>query len=181
LRRKLKQIHHELKLTLIYVTHDQVEALTFADEVLVMSRGKVVQLGTPEALFERPAHTFVGHFIGSPGMNFIPARRNAGQLHVAGQVVTPAAAVPAVDGDVVLGIRPEYLRPCAAGEAGAVLARVEQVQDIGTYDLVSCRLGEQLLKLRTSSGSFESAPGATVHLRLLCEQTRYYQNEVLVS
>lgn len=70
LRRKLKEIHHEFRLTLIYVTHDQTEALTFADQVVVMSRGKAVQVGAADALFERPAHTFVGHFIGSPGMNF---------------------------------------------------------------------------------------------------------------
>jgi glycerol transport system ATP-binding protein len=75
LRRKLKQIHHELKLTLIYVTHDQIEALTFAEQVVVMTRGRAVQIGTASDLFERPTHTFVGHFIGSPGMNFLPARR----------------------------------------------------------------------------------------------------------
>src|SRR6218665_1424891 len=67
LRRKLKEIHHELKLTLIYVTHDQVEALTFAEQIVVMTRGRAVQIGPADALFERPAHTFVGHFIGSPG------------------------------------------------------------------------------------------------------------------
>jgi len=84
LRRKLKQIHHDLKLTLIYVTHDQVEALTFADEVVVMSRGKAVQVGTAEDLFERPAHTFVGHFIGSPGMNFLPITVHDGACESAG-------------------------------------------------------------------------------------------------
>ena len=78
LRRKLKQIHHELKLTLIYVTHDQVEALTFAEQVVVMTRGRAVQVGSAAELFERPQHTFVGHFIGSPGMNFLPARWNGG-------------------------------------------------------------------------------------------------------
>ena len=79
LRRKLKQIHQQLKLSLIYVTHDQIEALTFADQVVVMTRGRVVQIGTPEQLFERPAHRFVGHFIGSPGMNFLPARGSGGR------------------------------------------------------------------------------------------------------
>ena len=83
LRRKLKQIHHELKLTLIYVTHDQVEALTFAEQVVVMTRGKAVQMGSADALFERPAHTFVGHFIGSPGMNFLPVQARGGMVHVA--------------------------------------------------------------------------------------------------
>ena len=73
-RRKLKEIHREFKLTLIYVTHDQTEALTFADQVMVMARGRAVQVGGADDLFERPAHTFVGHFIGSPGMNFLPAQ-----------------------------------------------------------------------------------------------------------
>src|SRR5215207_2050786 len=78
LRRKLKQIHQQLKLSLIYVTHDQVEALTFADKVVVMSQGEMVQIGTPEQLFETPAHRFVGHFIGSPGMNFLACDWSAG-------------------------------------------------------------------------------------------------------
>jgi glycerol transport system ATP-binding protein len=87
LRRKLKQIHHELKLTLIYVTHDQVEALTFAEQVVVMTRGRAVQIGTASQLFERPRHTFVGNFIGSPGMNFLAARAVAGGIEVAGHVL----------------------------------------------------------------------------------------------
>ena len=86
LRRKLKQIHHELKLTLIYVTHDQVEALTFADQVVVMTRGRAVQIGSASDLFERPQHTFVGHFIGSPGMNFLP-RAVRGGIEVAGRTL----------------------------------------------------------------------------------------------
>jgi glycerol transport system ATP-binding protein len=77
LRRKLKQIHQELKLTLIYVTHDQVEALTFAERVVVMTRGRAVQTGSASELFDRPQHTFVGHFIGSPGMNFLQVHRPA--------------------------------------------------------------------------------------------------------
>ena len=77
LRSKLKEIHRKLDVTMIYVTHDQTEALTFADKVVVMSDGEVVQTGTPEELFERPAHTFVGHFIGSPGMNILPCTVSA--------------------------------------------------------------------------------------------------------
>jgi glycerol transport system ATP-binding protein len=103
LRRKLKQIHHELKLTLIYVTHDQVEALTFAEQVVVMTRGRSVQIGTPDDLFERPQHTFVGHFIGSPGMNFLPAQCAGGIS--CGAASRPAATCPGRSG----GIRPEYL------------------------------------------------------------------------
>jgi len=71
LRSRLKELHRQVPVTMIYVTHDQTEALTFADRVVVMSDGEVVQVGTPEALFDRPAHSFVGHFIGSPRMNFL--------------------------------------------------------------------------------------------------------------
>ena len=74
LRSKLKAVHRALDLLMIYVTHDQTEALTFADRVVVMNDGRAVQIGTPAELFERPEHTFVGYFIGSPGMNFLPAR-----------------------------------------------------------------------------------------------------------
>ena len=74
LRRKLKQIHEQFNITMIYVTHDQLEASTFADKIAVMYEGRIVQFGTPRELFERPLHTFVGFFIGSPGMNLIEVR-----------------------------------------------------------------------------------------------------------
>src|SRR4030095_1719202 len=80
LRRKLKQIHQQLKLSLLYVTHDQTEALTFADQVVVMSQGEIVQVGTPEQLFETPAHRFVGHFIGSPGVDLLPWEGSGGAV-----------------------------------------------------------------------------------------------------
>ena len=103
LRRKLKQIHHELKLTLIYVTHDQVEALTFADQVVVMTRGRAVQIGSAAELFERPQHTFVGHFIGSPGMNFLPASGTADGIEVAGTAAARAAGCAGGDAQFQLG------------------------------------------------------------------------------
>ena len=95
LRRKIKQIHHELKLTMIYVTHDQVEALTFAEQVVVMTRGRAVQVGSAAQLFERPSHTFVGHFIGSPGMNFMVG-------HVSGQSISLAGITLPLPPDLVL-------------------------------------------------------------------------------
>src|SRR5512145_2641650 len=133
LRRKLKQIHHELKLTLIYVTHDQVEALTFAQQVVVMTRGRAVQVGSADQLFERPQHTFVGHFIGSPGMNFLPAKAAPGELRIDGTTLSIAATRPLPDGDLKLGVRPEYVTLAAPGAPGALAAEVTQLQDIGTY------------------------------------------------
>ncbi|HJV69488.1 ABC transporter ATP-binding protein [Ideonella sp.] len=180
LRRKLKQIHHELKLTLIYVTHDQVEALTFADQVVVMTRGKAVQVGSADALFERPAHTFVGHFIGSPGMNFLPVEARGGRLSVAGQALGDTGRM-LPDGALKLGIRPEYLSIAAADNAHGLPATVTQVQDIGTYVLVTCRAGEQTLKSRLAPDAVIPAPGDAVRLQVLGNHTCFYANEELVA
>ncbi len=180
LRRKLKQIHRELKLTLIYVTHDQVEALTFAEEVVVMTRGRAVQIGSAEDLFERPAHTFVGHFIGSPGMNFLPAHGSGGGLMVGGQPVRAASGQVPPEGALKLGVRPEYLGLAQAGAPGAVQAVVTQVQDIGTHLMLSARVGDTVLKARLSPELARPAPGATVWLQVLGEHTCFYRDEVLV-
>ena len=182
LRRKLKQIHHELKLTLIYVTHDQVEALTFADQVVVMTRGKVVQLGAPEALFERPAHTFVGHFIGSPGMNFLEASAQGGQLHIGqlgGQTLAAQRVLP--DGALRVGIRPEYLALTAQGMPGTLPATVTSVQDIGTYFLVTLDAAGQTLKARMPSDAALPPVGHAVGVQVLGEHTCFYKNEELVE
>ena len=166
LRRKLKQIHHELKLTLIYVTHDQVEALTFADQVVVMTRGRAVQIGSASELFERPAHTFVGHFIGSPGMNFLPAG------------VTPGAPM----GATTLGVRPEYVTLAAANAVGAVPATVTQAQDIGTYWLLTAQLGGgPLVRARLSAEERAPQVGENVWLQISGTHTCYYKNEELLA
>ena len=179
LRRKLKQIHRELKLTLIYVTHDQVEALTFAEEVVVMTRGKAVQVGSAEALFERPAHTFVGHFIGSPGMNFVPAQSQGGALEVAGMRLAGLRELP--EGALKLGIRPEYLRIADAHAPGAVPATVTQVQDVGTHAMLSAELGGTRMKARLHSDAVPPAVGDTVWLQVLDAHTCYYRDEELVA
>ncbi|KAG1456245.1 hypothetical protein G6F57_015141 [Rhizopus arrhizus] len=142
LRRKLKEIHHEFKLTLIYVTHDQTEALTFADQVMVMARGRAVQVGSADDLFERPAHTFVGHFIGSPGMNFLPAQWRDGALWVGQSQVGGApealGARLAGAGPVKLGVRPEQIRIDDSG----IAATVESVEYFGADSIVVCRVGD---------------------------------------
>ena len=87
LRSKLKELHQKINRTMIYVTHDQIEALTFADQVVVMHEGQIVQTGTPVELFEKPKHTFVGHFIGSPGMNILPCEIENGQINFEGKIL----------------------------------------------------------------------------------------------
>jgi glycerol transport system ATP-binding protein len=149
LRSKLKELHRQLKLTMIYVTHDQTEALTFADKVVVMFEGEVVQIGTPEELFDRPAHTFVGYFIGSPGMNVAPVtvegnRARLAGLESGGQEIRLARVYPglAQGARIELGIRPEFVR---VGAQGAGLpARVLKVDDVGRYRIVRVDLGGQV-------------------------------------
>ena len=77
-----KRLHDQLNQTFVYVTHDQVEALTFADQVMVMYEGRLVQTGTPQELFENPSHKFVGYFIGCPGMNFLPVEVDGNIAHI---------------------------------------------------------------------------------------------------
>ncbi len=177
LRRKLKQIHNELKLTLIYVTHDQVEALTFADQVVVMTRGRAVQTGSAADLFERPSHTFVGHFIGSPGMNFLSGTVNAGRVDVAGFSLELPNNRQLTDGDVKLGVRPEFVSPSTANSPGALPMTVSKVQDVGTHLILSAALGSQIVKARLPSGSGEWAPGDAIWLNVMGEHTCFYKNE----
>ena len=106
LRSQLKRLHRQFGFTMVYVTHDQTEALTFADKVVVMYEGEIVQIGTPAELFERPSHTFVGYFIGSPGMNLMPAKVSGQTATVGGQVI-PLSHAPKLGAakTVELGIR----------------------------------------------------------------------------
>ena len=181
LRRKLKQIHHELKLTLIYVTHDQVEALTFAEEVVVMTRGRAVQTGSADALFERPRHTFVGHFIGSPGMNFLPARVTQGLLQVAGKPLALPADRRLPDGELKLGVRPEYLVQTLPGDPAALPFQVARLQDIGTHMMLTATLGEHILKARLGPVARVPVVGEEVWLQLMGPHTCLYINEELVD
>jgi len=187
LRRKLKEIHHELKLTLIYVTHDQIEALTFADRVAVMSHGKAVQVGTPQELFELPAHTFVGHFIGSPGMNFLPiVVHDSTRIDVLGQTLQwhdtqskTHATLPA--GELTLGIRPEYLSITKQGASNTLSVQIKKIQDLGTYFLVGATIGSHHLKLRLAVDEVLPEVGQTVGLNVINSRTCFYKNEVLVA
>ncbi len=184
LRRKLKQVHQELKHTLIYVTHDQVEALTFAQEVVVMTRGRAVQVGNAEALFERPAHSFVGHFIGSPGMNFLPAMAQDALLHIGGQTLTlsPAQALAlAHTQDLKLGVRPEYISLHAQAAEGCLPAQVLRWQDLGTSGLLTAQCGSELLRVRLSPEHAPPTVGQTVYLQVLGAHSCFYEREELIA
>ncbi|SMX42010.1 ABC transporter ATP-binding protein [Maliponia aquimaris] len=137
LRTQLKQLHRQFGHTMIYVTHDQTEALTFADKVVVMHDGRVVQLGTPDELFQRPGHTFVGYFIGSPGMNLLEAEVQGDTATVAGQSVPLGHGYGAPKGRVQIGIRPEYV---SFADAGGLPVTVNRVEDVGRHRIVRAEL-----------------------------------------
>ena len=180
LRRKLKQIHHELKLTLIYVTHDQVEALTFADQVMVMTRGRAVQVGSPADLFERPSHTFVGNFIGSPGMNFLTGNVDRDGIHFSGATLPMPAGRSIAAGNIKLGIRPEYVTVVPAHSSGALEMTVCQVQDVGTYVLLVAQFAGCTVKARLSPETEKLSCGDAVWLKLMGEHTCFYRDEEIL-
>jgi glycerol transport system ATP-binding protein len=160
LRRKLKQLHQQLNLSLIYVTHDQTEALTFADQVVVMTQGEVVQVGTPEELFELPAHRFVGHFIGSPGMNFLECEWH-GRPHLGGRPLsTSSMQQPDPNAALTVGIRPEYLQVHSSPGPNRVPATITAVQDQGTQWMVQLQIGKSTAwsKLRNKREPFRVGP-----------------------
>ncbi|MFY0564111.1 ABC transporter ATP-binding protein [Archangium lansingense] len=177
LRRKLKQVHEQLKMTLVYVTHDQVEALTLADRVVVMNQGRVVQVGTPQELFERPADTFVGYFIGSPGMNLLPCTVEDDAVVVEGQRLALDAGVCArarsAGGELRLGIRPEFLRRVPEGTPSSVRVEVTQVENLGRHKLATAKLGAQALKVRLPEEE-RLAPGESCWLELPPRWTTLY-------
>ena len=177
LRRKLKQVHERYRRTLVYVTHDQNEALTFAEKIVVMHAGKVMQVGTPQELFERPAHRFVGWFIGSPGMNFLPLERDGAGLRMPGtDMVLPGA--PGGSGKVELGIRPEHLRLAArAGERG-MPAEIERIEDLGNYALVTARVGKNVLMAKVAEDAQVQTGPAFVQFP--SQWTRLYADGQLV-
>ena len=177
LRSKLKELHQKVRTTMIYVTHDQTEALTFADQVVVMQEGVVVQVGTPVELFERPQHTFVGHFIGSPGMNLLPAELREGAAWFDGQRIDTARApdTPEPGARIEIGVRPEFV---SLGETG-IVANIVKVSDAGRYRIVETRCGDTRVNLLVGEGI--PVPADTAFLRFDPEHTQVYANGWIVN
>jgi glycerol transport system ATP-binding protein len=153
LRRKLKQIHEQFNITMVYVTHDQLEASTFADKIAVMYGGQIVQFGTPRELFERPRHTFVGYFIGSPGMNLIEVQPQPGGVGFGDVRLPLSEALQKRIGEtswssLKVGIRPEFIHVWDGPYDDALCAEVSYVEDLGTYKILTLTLAGQSLKVR---------------------------------
>lgn len=134
---QLKALHQRLNRTMIYVTHDQTEALTFADQVVVMYDGYVVQMGTPQQLFEQPEHTFVGYFIGSPGMNLLPVQVDGNTAHLNGQSIPlNTHYAPQQGAKLELGIRPEFTQLSPSPTANSLPVTIKRIEDIGRHKIV---------------------------------------------
>lgn len=176
LRTQLKQIHRQFGHTMIYVTHDQTEALTFADKVVVMLAGEVLQVGTPQALFDTPQHTFVGKFIGSPGMNVMSCELAGKEVVIAGSSFALAREYPALAGVIELGIRPEFVRLVDSDEG--VPVQIVSVEDVGRHRIVRARLGEHPLDIIVPEQQMIPAEPCVVFDQ---ERINIYQNSQLVG
>lgn len=146
LRSELKALHQQSPFTMIYVTHDQTEALTFADQVVVMNEGEVVQIGTPAELFDRPKHTFVGHFIGSPGMNLLPVEVDqAGLIRFDGIAIETSSLLGPVypQGRLQIGVRPEFVHFSTEG----IPVSLRRVIDAGHVRILELSHGSHQFKM----------------------------------
>ena len=180
LRSKLKALHRELDLTMIYVTHDQTEALTFADTVVVMHDGRVVQSGTPAELFERPAHTFVGYFIGSPGMNIVPAQVSGRQARINGHTIALNRSYDGLPTNALIeiGVRPEFVS-VAVPAPGLLSASIERIDDLGRIRFARLRIGDTKLAARVPAGF--SPSGEVAGLVLDPAHVHVYADSLLVE
>ena len=170
MRYEIAKLHQALKSTMIYVTHDQVEAMTLADRIVVLEAGRIAQVGTPRALYQRPANLFVAQFIGSPKMNILPCRTGEGRYSLeGGKGGKFNGKVDAVH----LGIRPEHIQLAAPGK-GAFEGCVDVVEYLGsdTFVIVDCGpLGRVTLR---AAGDSDLAPGETVALAFPPEAAHFF-------
>ncbi|MCL4121671.1 UNVERIFIED_CONTAM: hypothetical protein GTU68_035204 [Idotea baltica] len=178
LRIELPHLHRQLGHTMIYVTHDQTEALTFADKVVVMYEGEVVQIGTPEELFDEPKHTFVGYFIGSPGMNFLPVDVRGNQAQLGSHAIQLKGDYSEISGKIELGIRPEFTSMSSASNNKGIPAQVIGVEDIGRFKIVHATVeGHELNVVLNEGESIPSDP----YMVFETSRINIYQNDHLVS
>ena len=164
MRFEIQKLHRRLRTTSLYVTHDQVEAMTLADRMIVMNAGRAEQIGTPMQVYENPATLFVAGFIGSPAMNFLPARAEGNArfaLIAGGRIDAKASGAPA-GAAITVGVRPEHLQP-SGPESAMLSGPVEMVEQLGADTLVHIGHGDGTVVARLPHGDY-AAVGATLHL-----------------
>ncbi|MCA0941793.1 sn-glycerol-3-phosphate ABC transporter ATP-binding protein UgpC [Salipiger pacificus] len=176
MRAEIRKLHRELGATSIYVTHDQVEAMTLADRIVAMHGGHIQQVGTPLELYDRPANLFVAGFIGSPGMNFLKGDIADRSLHLRdGRTVALPAEMPATMGEATLGIRPEHVVLSPAGEAG-LEATVDLVEPTGHGIILHLTLAGTVFKVLTHDRRWLE-PGPSVGVSFPAEALHLFNAE----
>ena len=152
LRRNLKEINEQYKTTLVYVTHDQNEAMTFADNIIVMDQGEIVQVGLPKDLFERPKTTFVGYFIGSPAMNIFESEVSSDYSVKINniEIKTNSNLSKIKDKNVKLGIRSEFINVAEKEGQNTIKASLTRVEDFGNFKLLTANMGDFVIKSKVN-------------------------------
>jgi len=177
LRSKLKELHQKINRTMIYVTHDQTEALTFADQVVVMHEGEIVQTGTPVELFEKPKHTFVGYFIGSPGMNILPCEIQNGIAVVDGIKISTSSEIKKKSNfsKTEIGIRPEFVSFAKDG----IPVKIIKVSNTGRHKIIDteCNNG----KIKVLSHSSKEIPSGSAFLSFDKKYTYAYGDSRIIE
>ena len=156
-RAQIKNLQSKLKTTTVYVTHDQIEAMTLADRVVVMNAGVIQQVGTPTEIYDNPANTFVASFIGSPAMNLVEGRLQNGVFE--GPNIRVSGLPSHISGDITLGFRAEDASIVPSG--GEVSAPVYSIELLGEASMISYRLGEALVSIKAPK-DYRAAIDSTV-------------------
>ena len=171
MRSEIKRLHQRLGATMVYVTHDQVEAMTLADRIVVLKEGRIEQIGTPRDLYHEPETRFVAGFIGAPAMNFLPVSVRDGAAALPNGATLPARLRGPYAGPAELGIRPEHLQLARAGEG--VPMTVELVEPLGADTLVNVSFAGQELVARLP-GDVAPEPGTVLPLKIEVERTALF-------
>jgi sn-glycerol 3-phosphate transport system ATP-binding protein len=169
-RLEIQKLHAELGVTSLFVTHDQVEAMTLAERMIVMNAGVMEQIGTPEAVYARPATTFVAGFIGSPPMNLIEGQADGSRFTVGAHTLVLPRPAPRA-GALILGVRPEHAEPDAGG---AWTLDVELVEMLGAERLVHGKLGDAAFTLRIDGTLAAPKMGDRMSLRVTPEHLHWF-------
>jgi sn-glycerol 3-phosphate transport system ATP-binding protein len=172
-RLEIQKLHRELRTTSLFVTHDQVEAMTLAERMIVMNAGRMEQIGTPEEVYHRPATTFVAAFIGSPPMNLVRGQAHGVGFEAGGQVLSLPAPVPRA-GELVLGIRPEHVELVDGSSGAGWPVRVQAIEMLGAERLVYGTLGETLFTARLDATAPYPRIGELVNIAASPEHMHWF-------
>tara|TARA_B100001057_G_scaffold324722_1_gene324908 strand:+ start:643 stop:1728 length:1086 start_codon:yes stop_codon:yes gene_type:complete len=180
LRRNLKEINEEYKTTLVYVTHDQNEAMTFADNIIVMDQGEIVQVGLPKDLFERPKTTFVGYFIGSPAMNLFETQLSSNNcVEINGTIIKTNTNLSKLkNNNLKLGIRSEFVKVAKEETENLVEVNIQKIEDFGNFKLLTAKMGNLTIKSKVHRET--EIPSEDVKLHIPADKCCVYENSKLI-